>query len=84
MTNLTRKVKFDLFKASGKWYAGGIAYVDPRNNYFDDELLVKHIADTQHEVYADSIVNRSFRLVVDEIDDGPFIKRMIDFRDRRY
>lgn len=43
----TRKIRFDLFKQSGKWYAGGDAFVDPSQSYFEDDLLLEHIDQTQ-------------------------------------
>lgn len=73
----TRKIRFDLFKQSGKWYAGGEAFVDPSENYFEDDLLLEHIDETQKEIHQGSIKNGHWNVVVSDIDDGPFIKRII-------
>ena len=73
----TRKIRFDLFKQSGKWYAGGDAFVDPSQNYFDDDLLLEHIDETQKEIHQGFIKSGHWTVVVSDIDDGPFIKRII-------
>ena len=73
----SRKIRFDLFKQSGKWYAGGLAFVDPSQNYFEDGLLLEHIDQTQKEIAHGSISNGHWTVVVSDIDDGPFIKRII-------
>lgn len=73
----TRKIRFDLFKQSGKWYAGGEAFVDPSQNYFEDDLLLGHIDSTQEEIGRGSISAGHWTVVVNDIDDGPFIKRII-------
>jgi hypothetical protein len=74
---LTRKIRFDLFKQSGKWYAGGDAFVDPSQSYFEDDLLLEHIDQTQKEIGHGSISAGHWTVVVSDIDDGPFIKRII-------
>lgn len=73
----TRKIRFDLFKQSGKWYAGGQSFVLPNENYFDDHVLLQHIDQNQEEVGHGAISGGYWTVVVSDIDDGPFIKRII-------
>jgi hypothetical protein len=76
VNHLTRKIRWDAFKESGKWYSGGFAYVDPDNNYFSDDCLLNDIDLTQDQLQHGSINN--FNIVVSDLDDdGKFIKRII-------
>lgn len=76
MNNLTRKIRWDAFKESGKWYSGGFAFIDPDNNYFDDNDLLIDIDLTQDQLGPGSIFG--YNIVVSDLDDdGKFIKRII-------
>ena len=76
MNNLTRKIRWDAFKDSGKWYSGGFAYVDPENNYFEDDDLLNDIDLTQDQLHPGCIYHH--HIVVSDLDDnGKFIKRII-------
>jgi hypothetical protein len=76
MNHLTRKIRWDAFKDSGKWYSGGFAYVDPENNYFEDDDLLNDIDLTQDQLGEGSIFGHNI-VVSDLDDDGKFIKRII-------
>ncbi len=74
--NLTRKIRWDAYKKSGKWYSGGFAFIDPDNNYFEDIELMSDIDLTQTELQKTSIYQ--FIIVVSDLDDdGKFIKKII-------
>lgn len=76
MNHLTRKIRWDAFKESGKWYSGGFAFIDPDNNYFDDNDLLIDIDLTQDQLGPGSIFG--YNIVVSDLDDdGKFIKRII-------
>ena len=74
---LTRKIRFDLYKESGKWYAGGEAFINQSDNYFENSNLLEDIDSTQEEVHRGAISDGHWTVVVNDIDDGPFIKRII-------
>lgn len=75
------KLNFNLYKKeSGKWYAEG-QFELPDDIYIWSDNVIEKIVYAQNEVFPESIINREFHLVVNEIEGeiypkGQFWKTM--------
>ena len=75
----TRRVLFDAFRTSGKWYASGNAYILPGEFYFDTQILLDTIDATNDQLQTGSIKTRQYTIVVRErgADNDVFVTRLI-------
>ena len=68
------KLRFDLYKKkSGKWQYGG-EFELPDDIHIWDDIAIEMIANAQKEVLPQSIRNRQYHLVINEIEGESYPK----------
>lgn len=82
MNNKQRKIHWDAFKSSGKWYSSGNALIDSEKFYFENKELLEDIAETQDQLNKDCFKNNEFYFVIEgheyrPNEHYPFISRLI-------
>lgn len=63
------KVKFDLFKESGKWKYGGVSELDPTIPPWEHSKLIQDLEERQEEVVLGVITSGNYYLVISMIED---------------
>lgn len=74
------KIRWDLYRESGKWAYGGEVDAPREINYWNDEATLEHIDSNQSEVADGVITRRGYDLVLSEVCDPEevvFVPRII-------
>lgn len=80
---LTREIRFTAYKASGKWYSDGKAWVEPGKPYFNNHEMLADMDRTNTALVPGALLGGEFFVaIIDDQVDGtragqPFLLRLI-------
>jgi len=75
----TRRIAFDAYKPSGKWYASGFAWIRATDHYWQNDRLLADIDATNDQLLSGSIESAQYNIAVREMPDDTdvFVSRLI-------